>query len=356
MQEAILASDFTTAKDIYRRGRNVIVEEDTQEKKSLASLSKEDTFYMSDEIVFNLAMHSLDSLVDIKKDYFDGEAREKYADAMVNDLLKLEQYDIALEAILILNLWMSVVHALELAVVACEDEIPFGAARSIDLAASYWIGADVDPRRDQQGHLLYKLTEEMAVRFDQDSSEISEVNTVILDLLGKAVNHAKHCGENPSRERKLRVIKDILISKITIPLVQALLHNIIKEDPIKIELYTLALVPKISGCSETTLRYLLDHLVLKDYDPSIQKNVIGYVQSMYGCLGITCEDVGEYLDSDLDPKCQTNQNQEIHGYQPVNDVFQVSLIQVSLYCIHTNAQTQYSHIFYKLCCKSVFFN
>ena len=141
--------------------------------------------------------------------------------------------------------------------------------------------------------------------------------------------HNDRCSVDPDAWLNLRLEKNRIISKMTIPLVQNLFHYAVEGDLFRITLFALALNPLISGCSQNTFMYLKENLLEKPYNLIIKNQLIANVQSMYSCLGISCREVGEYNVRGAVPECE-----DPIDVQPLADFdLQVDLLQVSeIYC------------------------
>lgn len=281
---------------------------------------------METEILFNLYANGFQSLVD-KEGKFDGRVKEEYGDAIVNDLFSLgtDQYGRAIDASILVNLWMAIVHTLNLAVETCEQasttlDPSFSTltAQLIDMAAAYWIGSGVDPESNLNGQLMYQVAEDMALRFNQDNGQ-SPVNKKMIDHLNAAKQTSVLClqpGDDVALH--MRLLKNKMISIMTIPLVQSFIHSIETQDSLRAELHGVSVLPQISACSPSEYQYFLDTVVLEIYDPADKEELLQRLQSMYSCLGITCAEVGEYINSSVDQKC-TDDKQLYAGYASVSN-------------------------------------
>ena len=63
------------------------------------------------------------------------------------------------------------------------------------------------------------------------------------------------------------------------------------------------MVPQLVGCSPSAYEYLKQKLIVGSYTATEENDIALSLQSVYGCLGITCEDVGFHRDSGLDVDC-----------------------------------------------------
>jgi len=115
-----------------------------------------------------------------------------------------------------------------------------------------------------------------------------------------------------------------------IPLIKKLIHHIVRVDQEMIKLYAMSIVPQIFACKPSAAKILMNKLYLNNYKIQDRDEVIAMLQSAYGCLGFTCEDIGAY--SNQIPQCQESIT-TLAGYQPATNVKDESLIDLDIWQI-----------------------
>jgi hypothetical protein len=263
---------------------------------------------------------------------FDQKPVAEYANTVVGDLFALNITHIETEAAIVLNVWMWCVHELYNVLRACErndanSQDDMNAA--LDIAVALWIGADQPLGDNERGNLLYNLAENAGARFDQGSAE-TLINTAIVEKF-KAIQLGIGQGtcSGAGGYIEFRNIVRQVFGLMTVPLVQILIYHIM-EPPIRgksdfIELYALALAPRVEVCNPVAYKKMLDMFVKGDFTESSRVEAIALIQSTYPCLGITCAEVGEY-QSGLVAECadDTTKNTFLAGYPAASNVDQVS--------------------------------
>ena len=106
-----------------------------------------------------------------------------------------------------------------------------------------------------------------------------------------------------------------------------LIDAIIRKDAEMTKVFALAVVPQASQCRTTTFNRLTAQLL--GANPSFGKTdiILRDIQEIYSCFGLTCEDIGNYLDPPEDvvlPQCTiAKTDAAMAGYQPTSDVLPV---------------------------------
>lgn len=288
---------------------------------------KEDPFY-----IFFLHMFSdLGSkLEDEGLGVFDGKPIEHYGNTLVMDLFDLNVEHIETEAAIIINVWMWCVHELYNVLRACgqkdvDSQSKMNAA--LDIAAALWIGTDQRKEDSMSGNLLYHLAEEARAPFSQASSEAG-VNSNILfrfhDIQSKITLGI--CTSDPDGYIKIRSIIKQLLGLMTVPLVQKLIHHIMKSTENNnsdfIELYTLAIAARVEVCNATAFAAMLPLFIEGDFKKENISEAIKLIQSIYPCLDMSYNDVGNYRTGEefIDDSTQIK---NLAGYSPTYNVKQV---------------------------------
>ena len=198
---------------------------------------------------------------------FDGHPIEEYANTIVNDLFALSAKDIETEAALVMNVWMAVANELYKTLDHCKGGRKNFAANTLDHAVSYWVGAEQTAGSNEEGHMLYNLAEIAGARFGQDNGEVI-TNTALLAIFIDMQNviQGGGCGVD-DQVANLRTLYKRAIGLITVPLVQNLIHhisNVANESGSDfVELYALAVIPRIASCDPSSYNDLLSLSVLK---------------------------------------------------------------------------------------------
>lgn len=93
------------------------------------------------------------------------------------------------------------------------------------------------------------------------------------------------------------------------------------EERYYVVLYSLAVLPLISICDKDTYDVLFNALIedIANYDSTTFSSHIAKLQARYECLGISCEMIGQHVNtSDGWPAC-TAASFAITGYIPTSD-------------------------------------
>ena len=129
----------------------------------------------------------------------------------------------------------------------------------------------------------------------------------LLKLLQAAkleLSYPDACSEDISTVRRVRHIVNQAVSQMMVPLIQGLLHFLIKgTDKDRVWVYAHAVVPQVVTCSPSAFDFLMDKLILNSYTATEVDDIVLSLQSVYGCLGVTCDDIGYHVDSELDIDC-----------------------------------------------------
>eukprot|EP00957_Ditylum_brightwellii_P104208 7936995-Ditylum_brightwellii.AAC.1 len=86
-----------------------------------------------------------------------------------------------------------------------------------------------------------------------------------------------------------------IISYMNVPLVQNLIRHLLDaSDRDFMEMYAIAILPQIRLCNPGVFDQMLDKLVFRKGKVANPIDDVKLLQSVYSCLGITCEMVGEF--------------------------------------------------------------
>jgi len=326
----------SASKDIYLNGKySTIDEENDGSKRSLSGMSQRAAMTMGMESTYNLFKYAFLALSD-GGGKFDGEPEGEFADSIVNDLYEVGRDSLAIDAAMVMNLWMYVVHNLHDSVKQCQSQSDELALRALDKAAAYWIGDDQD-EGIPNGHLLYAMTERIAGKFGQQGNGEAPANAKIIDMMNSMKDDyflAGECGNDATAFQYLRVIVDKIIAQMTVPLIQKLIDSMQDVNEYAVELYGVSLIGLVAGCSDSVYNGLLDNFVpLKYTDASKFDEILGMLQSTYDCLGVSCRDIGAYM-TDVVPECtDISRSVPLAGYVPSTDVHPHAKIDLDIYQI-----------------------
>lgn len=333
MEKQLSTGNTNTARSIYENGQNSEIFDSNGKYvalRTLRSFSLESSKEMADEPLFNMFLYTLR---DDDGNFKQIDARE-YANSYVEYAFQNLGTDKTLpaEAAVALNVWMEIVHQLYSALFLCEqkelrDE---EGIQSMDIAAAYWIGEGLDSEDGTKGHLLYALSEDMGARFNMMEGGQSRTNRNVLRLFNEAKTALalpNACSENPITYTTLRHTVNKIVSVISVPLIQSLIHYLRANDVERVKLYGHAVVPLIAGCNQPTFEYLRDRLLTGNYNAIEIEKIVDKIRSVYSCLGLKCDDIGIYASeaSDEAPSCiDEGTRVNLAGYTPANDVSDVS--------------------------------
>lgn len=305
--------------------------------RSLASLSLEAPTEMIEDSMFNFFRHGFLSLGEVTGGaglgLFDDKAVGEYANTLALDLIELGKSDLVADSALVMNVWMYVVHSLYDVSRACQRSdasSTSGMQIALDAAAALWIGVGQDEGDNASGNMLYNMAETAGSRFGQDVGE-TLINTLIIaefDKIKLAIGTGT-CA-TPEGYEDVRLIVRNLIGLMTVPLVQNVIHFIMEPasttNSDNVELYALSFAPRIEACMPDAFQNVLDMFVLTNAVEGLQEAGVALVQSVYTCLEVTCDLVGNYRSGEV-PVCSDPSDGEslmIAGYDLSIDAYPVS--------------------------------
>ncbi|KAL3938414.1 MAG: hypothetical protein SGBAC_006676 [Bacillariaceae sp.] len=340
MEKQLTAGNTNTAKSIYENGENSEIF-DTDGKfvalRTLRSFSLESSKDMVEEPLFNMFLYTLRDNDGNFKQIDAKEYANSYVEYAFQNIVASDK-TLPAEAAVSLNVWMEIVHQLYRALSLCEqkelrDE---EGIQSMDIAAAYWIGESLDSEDGIKGHLLYALAENMGSRFNIVEGGQSRTNRNVLRLFNEAktaLSLPNACSENPATYVNLRHTVNKIVSVISIPLVQSLIHYLRANDVERVKLYAHAVIPLVAKCNQPTFEYLRDRLLSGNYNAIEIEKVVDKIRSVYSCLGLKCDDIGIYSSEVTDeaPSCiDEGVRVNLAGYTPANDVSDYSRIDLDL--------------------------
>ena len=224
-----------------------------------------------------------------------------------------------------MTVWMQVILNMENAVVqSCSSAS--SAIESWNMAVGYYVGSLTGSQGDN-GNLLYTLADKRCENFatcgidgamtegtSKANLEIMELFTQGQDLLVSSQSFlpsgcASSGGSSVEMNTQLRTIKENLVRSMTVPLLQGALRYayIQANDPNragleKIEaekvVFTGSILPMVYECSPDDALIIYENTLGSNRDSPDYLALKGAYERNYGCLGVTCDDVGGLFDSD----------------------------------------------------------
>jgi hypothetical protein len=331
ISEALRDGNTQLAKLVYSDGKNSqVFDEDGKfvKLRSLKSFSTERTNDMLDEPEFNLFMYALNN-------------DRLYADNLVEESLNnsfQSNPEIPVEATLVLNLWMEIVHLLHETLQACKNKQlrDEDGVHSMDIAVAYWIGDGQLAGDATNGHLLYALAEKHGEMFNVDDGGQSRANSNILKLFNEAKNEVSlpnACSESRTTYVRLRRITNDIISQMAVPLIQGLISSLRSNDRQRVKIYSHAFVPLVAGCSPSLFEALREKLLPVNYNVVDAESIINLIRKSYPCLGLTCSDIGKHEAEATDeaPECDDpDVFARLAGYRPASDVREYARLDLDI--------------------------
>jgi Low iron-inducible periplasmic protein len=329
MTEALQEGNTQLAELVYRDGKNSQQFDENGKfvkLRSLKQFSAEDTKEMLDEPEFNVFMYAL-------------QGNRLYADDLVEESLQIASQGnptVAVEASLVLNLWMEIVHLLHETLSACKQKQLRNeeGVHSMDVAVAYWIGDGQIAGDSTNGHLLYALAESYGEKFNVEEGGQSRANTNILRLFNEAKNEVSlpnACSESKTTYTRLRRIVNQIIPQMAIPLIQGLILSLRSNDRERVKIFSHAYVPLVAGCSPSLFESLKEKLLSMNYNVVDVEEIIDLIRKSYPCLGLQCSDVGIH-ESEITneaPEClDPDVFSPLAGYRPATDVREVSAFKM----------------------------
>ena len=335
IREALKIDKKALATEIYNDGENSPIYNDEGIEIGTRSLKKFST-EASEKMKFNpLYQATVYALRDASGNYL-GAPASQYADSVVVESFE-KGGELAADAAVALNLWMEATNELFQMLENCKRQLlkDKDGIHSIDEAAAYWLGDAQTDSQAENGHLLYAFAEQMAAEFGTvGGNGQATSNTNLLQLFQAAkleLSYPDACSEDVITVRRTRHLVNQAISQMLIPMVQALIHSIITSDKERVRVYAHAVVPQVVTCSPTTFDYLKEKLISGSYSATEEDSIVLALQSVYGCLGITCQDIGFHRSSELDIDCDDDEEiAALSGYRTRTDAGEFSQLDLDI--------------------------
>ena len=204
--------------------------------------------------------------------------------------------------------------------------------RSFDEFVALYVGAGQTLAPDWEGDMLYELAQAGGKRFGTVDSEGEAAANSDVKLryqeVQRLVSDDDYCTRDDQIESLWKNVHRIL-SRMYVPMVQMLIHSLKQEDQAdKVWMYSLALVPQLSQCRPSIHLKLKEYLLDREYDRDDFPRILDLLQQSYDCLGISCADVGAYIEDYGDitvAECADyEENHPLAGFIPKEDVRTVS--------------------------------
>lgn len=266
---------------------------------------------------------------------FDGRPAADYADTLILDLLDLKIDGIEGTGAVVYNVLMEFWASLFEYLATCKRNENKKLRGILDRIVALWIGEDQIREENQKGYLLYNLAENAGMLFGQDDGE-SVINAEFLEIV-ISLRDTNNCIDVYDTVRdKMK----ILIQNSNTVLAQFLIHYIHEAvdsggESDFVEVFSLGLYPQVDNCDGGIAATLNNVTVSHDIIAETKSQAIAAVQNSLSCLGITCKDVGSYLNGLL-PECTDTITPSIAGvYTPTADVRQVAYIDRDIRQIDT---------------------
>lgn len=326
IMEAIDDGDYIGARNIFMAGSNSRLYDtlgnELPYKRSLESLSNGED--LLGDMTFDFSLYGLSGL--------NRNSINEYKDYMSTYMFSLfsDESDLVGEALIALTMWMYVTHELWNNVKDCaeafEEENPLKNKKSFDAAIGYYIGTGQESG-SRKGWSVYALMQAAAEQFDTLDGGLAVSNEKMrvfykIGSMSLVSKNSAACQSHVSF-RSMWTISNLMIRAMRVPLIQMLIAAIMENDTDRVELYALAIVPQMSMCSSSSLRKLKEFLINNSYNEKYSLQILTLLQSMYDCLGVTCEDIGSYTKDGVVQlaKCaDTPDDLPMAGYTPRSDV------------------------------------
>jgi hypothetical protein len=300
IKESLANGDSKGALAVYTNGQNAAEGTTAGAKFTLRSLSTSlsslSTDHRSPPYLFHLY-----GLGD--RDITALDDHKLYADSFVQTSIN-SKAPVAADAIVALNVWMYAAHVLYQGVHTCDqltradnpDELQYKLeGGGVDEFIALWIGQD-QRVSSSDGHSLYALTHRAAFMFGQtDPEAVTNFNIKLLYNEGRtALSFPSACTKGDENAvPALWSVANRMLSLMYIPLIQLLLDAVFRSDAQTTRLYATALIPQVSQCRPSIFKKLKEELIDGITQRDVEDTILD-LQSIYDCLGLTCQQIGTY--------------------------------------------------------------
>jgi hypothetical protein len=337
LRSRLKAGNGESAMTLYKEGKNSQASPDVkftleQMSSTLASLKVSNAQHPSTPNylyhLYGLADREVSGIV----------AQHLYADGFAKGFIAASS-EIGADAVVALHSWMYGTHLLyhgihtcQLLAMADEPGLFQLDGGGMDEFIALWIGHDQDVA-SEEGHGLYALAQKAGALFGTNSPE-AKANTNIKLLYNEgAAAVSLGCIGTKGEEETVPAIWAVtqrIVTQMYIPLVQMLIDAIYRQDPNDSRLYALAVVPQVAQCRPSVYKRLKEALLDGTVSINRSAEIISDLQSIYDCLGFTCNDIGSYK-VDVVPQCTgIAVNQPMAEYVPSTRVHAHSKIDLDI--------------------------
>jgi hypothetical protein len=199
-----------------------------------------------------------------------------------------------------MNVWMYVIHEMEDAIVDCQTgclQCNADPVHAWDEALAFYSGSLEGRDGNADGKLMYRLAEKRCENFRTCGEIQSDVNAAIIPqfIRGKTAILRGDCIDAiPYKQR--------IVELMSIPLVQGALRYAYKvaelnggsKERAEGAVFAAAILPRIRTCDAAVAELIRANMIYTATTPMSSGFAMVKVafESVYDCLGITCEDVG----------------------------------------------------------------
>ena len=171
--------------------------------------------------------------------------------------------------------------------------------RHWDEAVAFYTGS-IPRESGAEGYLFYTESEVQGYQFGTRSGSISMSNKAVFDNFdeGKRKLKEDECGSAEVNAEKIK-------AQMLIPLIQGLLRNTYQIDNLhdqhnditrgEVAGYAAALLPSINNCDKYVAATIHNDLAPGRADESSFEVIKYNLERIYGCLGVSCSQVGGFL-------------------------------------------------------------
>ena len=213
---------------------------------------------------------------------------------------------LAAEGAVVLNSFFIILRQLNAAASRCSEQDSATALRFLDSAVGIWLGAEQAEGRFNSGYMMYSMGQLAWNHFRNPEGE-APVNTELMDSFKKAKGILTKCTVQAAQSyADMRMEVKEIARLLSIPMVQELLYYIAAGDRNFEELFSVAFVPQIAACSAGDYSDIQDTLLAPrdnsffSSSSGVQTVVLDDLAAGLACLGITCEDLGEVGNSEME--------------------------------------------------------
>jgi hypothetical protein len=212
-----------------------------------------------------------------------------------------------------MNVAMYVIRKLEESLTKCKAGLGKKAGKdatvgALDEAVAYYTGALEGTDGSGSGNLMYNFAEKRCANFKtcglggNELTGASKVNFEIFDLFDQMQRELS--GRKAKTCAAARMTKEKIVSLMFIPIIQgALRYAYIGENryseraEAEAAAFAAAVLPMVAACDEDDAGIIYTNMKVGQQGSVSFAAVSGAFSRQYGCLGITCEDVGGLWDS-----------------------------------------------------------